>query len=204
MNRFVILFFLFIVACTNNNTVFWCGDHPCINKKEQEAYFKKTMIVEARDREDYKSKDKSISENILKQARENEKERILNEREIAKVAKIEEKRRVKEQKEIDKQIKLDQKKRIKEEKLLAKQIEIDEKKRLEEIKKTKKLEEKKKLKEIKKTKKLDKKKIDISKNQTEVAKRVNDNDSFKFVNLLKNIINRNSLRPYPEINDIPE
>ena len=35
----------FIIACANNKGVYWCGDHPCINNKEKEAYFKKTMIV---------------------------------------------------------------------------------------------------------------------------------------------------------------
>ena len=44
------LFFLFIlfmiISCSSNKVVYWCGDHPCINKKEKKAYFKKNMIVE--------------------------------------------------------------------------------------------------------------------------------------------------------------
>ena len=41
----------------NDNTgVYWCGDHPCINKKEKEAYFKKNMIVEKRNLKKEKSK----------------------------------------------------------------------------------------------------------------------------------------------------
>ena len=39
------LFFLFIlfmiISCSSNKVVYWCGDHPCINKKEKKAYFKK-------------------------------------------------------------------------------------------------------------------------------------------------------------------
>ena len=37
-----------IISCSLNKKVYWCGDHPCINKKEREAYFKKTMIVEVK------------------------------------------------------------------------------------------------------------------------------------------------------------
>ena len=46
---FFISFFFLLYSCTNNKTVYWCGDHACINKKEKEAYFKKTMIVEIRE-----------------------------------------------------------------------------------------------------------------------------------------------------------
>ena len=58
---FLSIFFL-IISCTNTKSVYWCGDHPCINKKEKEAYFKKTMIVEIRDlnKDDYK--DESVVE----------------------------------------------------------------------------------------------------------------------------------------------
>ena len=46
--NFIILIFIFMISCTNNKGVYWCGDHPCINKEEKEAYFKKTMIVEVK------------------------------------------------------------------------------------------------------------------------------------------------------------
>ena len=42
----LLVFFLLIYSCTGNKTVFWCGDHACINKKEKETYFKKTLTVE--------------------------------------------------------------------------------------------------------------------------------------------------------------
>ena len=42
----LLVFFFFIFSCTSSRTVFWCGDHACINKKEKKAYFKKTMTVE--------------------------------------------------------------------------------------------------------------------------------------------------------------
>ena len=45
---FFIISCFFLISCSNNKSVYWCGDHACINKKEKEAYFKKTMIVEKR------------------------------------------------------------------------------------------------------------------------------------------------------------
>ena len=189
MNRFIIFFFFLIVGCASSNTVYWCGDHQCINKKEQEAYFKKTMIVEIRDIKDSDSENKSISQSILKQAKIDEKERILNEKEIARTSKAEKKRKIKEEKEIAKQIVLEEKKRIKEEKEIARQIELEEKKRLKEIKKSKKL--------VKKNRK-------INEIPTAKAQRNNNIDSSEFSNLVKNIITRNNLRSYPDINDIPE
>ena len=45
----LLTFALFLFACSNGKKVYWCGDHACINKKEREAYFKKTMIVEVRE-----------------------------------------------------------------------------------------------------------------------------------------------------------
>jgi len=57
-NLFFIFILFMVVACSNNKSVYWCGDHPCINKKEKEAYFKKTMIVEIKDlkNKNYKKK----------------------------------------------------------------------------------------------------------------------------------------------------
>ena len=50
MKFFILLFFAFLFfGCSKNTSVYWCGDHACINNKEKEAYFKKTMIVEKRD-----------------------------------------------------------------------------------------------------------------------------------------------------------
>ena len=47
-------------SCAPNKKVYWCGDHPCINKKEKEAYFKKTMIVEAKENFTLDKKDSKI------------------------------------------------------------------------------------------------------------------------------------------------
>ena len=41
--KILLIFFLLItiISCANSKKVFWCGDHPCINNKEKETYFKK-------------------------------------------------------------------------------------------------------------------------------------------------------------------
>ena len=45
-NLFLICILFMIISCSSNKSVYWCGDHACINKKEKKSYFKKTMIVE--------------------------------------------------------------------------------------------------------------------------------------------------------------
>ena len=100
---------IFIFGCSVGKGVYWCGDHPCINNKEKEAYFKKTMIVEVRNYNKDKINDNSEIEKLLDQAKLDEKRRILSEKELAKQAKIEEKK-------LAKQIEIDEKNRIKEEK----------------------------------------------------------------------------------------
>ena len=72
-----IALFIFIIACSSNKGVYWCGDHPCINKDEKEAYFKKTMIVEVRNYNKNNIKKDSEIEKILNQAKLNEKKRLM-------------------------------------------------------------------------------------------------------------------------------
>lgn len=183
---FLFIFFL-VISCTNNNNVYWCGDHPCINKKEKEAYFKKTMIVEVKDLKKKTYRNKSEIEKLLQQAQTNEKKRIKNERELAKQAKLEEKSRIEEEKKLAKQIKLEEKSRIKEEKKLAKEIKLEEKERAEEEKKI-----------VKKRNKIPKKSVELDVNIGKVKIDLN-----KFSELVEKITEQNRLRPYPNINDIP-
>ena len=194
---------IFIFGCSVGKGVYWCGDHPCINNKEKEAYFKKTMIVEVRNYNKGKINDNSEIEKLLDQARLDEKRRILSEKELAKQTKIEEKElekqikleeknRIKEEKELAKQIELEEKNRIKEEKDLAKQIEIDEKKMINENSKSQEQtdlgEKGQNEKKIIKTR-LFTENIEISSN--------------KFSELVEKINKKNSSRSYPDINDIP-
>ena len=110
-----LLLFIIIISCSNTKKVYWCGDHPCINGKEKEAYFKKTMIVEIRESNKATDKNKSEVAKIMKQAKVDEKKRIKNEKYLAKQIKIEEKMRIKEEKKLAKQVVLDEKKIIKKE-----------------------------------------------------------------------------------------
>ena len=107
---FSLVIFFTIVSCTTNKGVYWCGDHACINKKEKEAYFKKTLIVEIKEMNEKNNKNDSDVIKITKQAKLEEKRRIKEEKDLAKQAKLEEKRRIKEEKDLAKQAKLEEKK----------------------------------------------------------------------------------------------
>ena len=99
-----ILFYFFIIllitGCANNK-VYWCGDHPCINKKEKEAYFKKNMIIEVR-KINKKDKNYGEIEKITQQAIISEKQRIKDEKELAKQKRIAERNKIKEEKKLAK------------------------------------------------------------------------------------------------------
>ena len=73
-----IIFLILIASCTPKKTAYWCGDHPCINKKERKAYFKKTMIVEKKIISKKNKKDLTKSQEIIKKAKESEKKRKRN------------------------------------------------------------------------------------------------------------------------------
>jgi len=201
MKKLSYLILLFIIAsCSNNKSVFWCGDHACINKKEKEAYFKKTMIVEVKELDKKNIKNDSEIEKITQQVIKDEKKRIKDEKELAKQIKLEEKRRIKEEKELAKQIKLEEKRRIKEEKELAKQIKLEEKRRIkEEQDSTKKVLRSKKM-AIKTEKKASKQNVDITSNLYLENPTIRPTN---FSELVENITKKNTLRPYPDVNDIP-
>ena len=115
MKYLIILIFSFLLfACSNNKRVYWCGDHACINNKEKEAYFKKTMIVEIRMLNKQNKKSKSQVEMIKKQAGLVQKKEIKNEKTLIKLTRLEEKRKIKENKKLAKQARLKEKKLIKE------------------------------------------------------------------------------------------
>ena len=93
MKIIVCLIMLFILgSCSTDKNTFWCGDHPCINNKEKEAYFKKTMIVEIKDLEKKSSKSNSEIEKIILQAQKKEKKRIEEQKYMNKQSKLEAKR----------------------------------------------------------------------------------------------------------------
>ena len=94
---FLLIFFI-IVGCSSSKQVYWCGDHPCINKKEKISYFKETMIVEIKELDKKKIRKNSEIEKITQQARLDEKKRIKEEKDLAKQARLDEKKRIKEKK----------------------------------------------------------------------------------------------------------
>ena len=188
----LLIFSLLVFACSNGKRVYWCGDHACINNKEKEAYFKKTMIVEIKELSKQNKKSKSELEIIKKQAGLEQKKEIKNEKELAKQVRLDKKRRIKEEKELAKQVRLDKKRRIKEEKELAKQVRLEEKKIIKEEKKSYK-------KKVLKTENVPlEKEIVIN---TGIA-RINISSN-EFKELVEKITNKNMFRPYPNINDIP-
>ena len=188
----LLIFSLLVFACSNGKRVYWCGDHACINNKEKEAYFKKTMIVEIRELSKQNKKSKSELEIIKKQAGLEQKKEIKNEKELAKQVRLDKKRRIKEEKELTKQVRLDKKRRIKEENELTKQVRLEEKKIIKEEKKSYK-------KKILKTENVPlEKEIVIN---TGIARI--DISSNEFKELVEKITNKNMFRPYPNINDIP-
>ena len=193
MRYLILLIFLFLLfSCSNSKKVYWCGDHACINNKEKETYFRKTMIVEIRELSKQNKKSKSELEIIKKQAGLEQKKEIKDVREQAKQVRLEEKRRIKEEKELAKQVRLEEKRRIEEKKKLSKQARLEEKREKNNIWKD---EKKLPKKEVSKTKNKETA-INIDMESTNIS-------SAKFKELAERITLKNKFRPFPNINDIP-
>ena len=201
---------LLLFACSNSKRVYWCGDHACINNKERESYFKKTMIVETRELSKKNKKSKSEIETIQKQAILEQKKEIKNEKIMAKQARLEEKRKIKKEKELAQQARLETKRRIKKEKELAQKSRLKEKRRIKEEKELARqvsLEEKQRTKNIsKREKKSPKKKALNAENKeilinTDIAS--SNISSNEFEKLVEKITKKNMFKTYPNIDDIP-
>ena len=195
--------FFFIISCNNNKSVYWCGDHACINKKEKDAYFKKTMVVEIKSEKNIQYKDKSEINKIFEQAKLNEKKRLQKEKFLIKDEKLEEKIHIKSEKALAKQAKIDEKRRIKSEIALAKQAKIDEK-RL--IKEEKKLFKQRKIAEKKLSKNnnsKDQKKMLLEINEKNAVKEIISTELNTFSQIVKKIRQRNLIKDYPDINNLP-
>ena len=206
MKVLIFLFIFFILTeCTNNKSVYWCGDHACINKAEQKEYFKKTMIVEVRDIKKIKHKKKSEIEIITQQAEVGKKKNSNNENQLANKSKFEEKKRIYEEKVLAKQTEIKEE-LTKEKKTLTEKTKLEEEKLIfEEIKKEEKLiiEEIKEEERIYKNQTLKDKNILKSDNTLKKYNKSDNLDINKFDKAAEKIIKKNTLRPYPDINDIP-
>ena len=108
---FYLIGFIIVISCSTKKGVYWCGDHPCINKEEKEAYFKKTMIVEIKEIKKDISNENSNIEKIIQQARVDEKKRIKEEKDMSRHVKLEKKIKIKQEKYLKKQAKLEEKKK---------------------------------------------------------------------------------------------
>ena len=97
-NLYFLLIFLMLVSCAQDKTVYWCGDHACISKKERELYFKKTMIVEVKNIDVKSEKATTDIEKITKDLLNEERKQIKHNKIEKKRAKLEKKRKIKEQK----------------------------------------------------------------------------------------------------------
>ena len=123
MKTVYILLTLFLLSnCTNQNRVFWCGDHACKNKKEKEAYFKKTMIVEVKSA--IKSEDKKES-NLENEILKKDKKKI---KKIEDQTILNEEKRLKEESELIKEVILEEEK-LKEEKKIFEQATLNNEKK---------------------------------------------------------------------------
>ncbi len=161
-----------LVGCANNQSVYWCGDHACVNEKEKEAYFKKTMIVEMREIGKKKDNELTELEKIKERARLEERKRIKGEKKLYKEARLEEKKRIKEEKKLAKEIQAENKMIIKKEKKVAKKSQVKKKKK--------------------------------TSNEIKIEKENKvGNSSYEFIQLVEKINEKNKLKPYPDINDIP-
>ena len=193
MKYLIFLFLTFLLfSCSSNESVYWCGDHACINNKEKEAYFKKTMIIEKRELIKQNKEKKSELEIIKKQAGLEDEKIIKKEKKLTAQKRLEEKGKIKGKKELAKQARLEEKRRIKEEKELAKQIRLEEKKL---IKQEKKISKKKFIKKEKTSLK--------TKTDTDTIILTSNTSSNKIKDLVEKINKKNMFKPYPDINDIP-
>jgi hypothetical protein len=174
-NLFVLFVFFFTISCASNTGVYWCGDHPCINKKEKEAYFKKNMVVEKRNAKKIDYKNKSEIDKLIQEAQKKEKTSIKNEKSSLKQTRLEEK-------QLAKKIKLEEKRRIKKEKYLEKKLKLDKKNQNKVEKKS----------SVKKTSVI---KDELSKKSEIIPG--------GFSEIAEKITKKNTFKPYPDINDIP-
>ena len=181
---FIFTLFLLSACSSNKGGVYWCGDHPCINKKEKEAYFQKNMIVEKRNFKKEKSKNKNDLEQNIEQAKIKEKKRVLSEKDLLKEAKLNEKQRLKNEKRMLKEAKIREKELLKEEKKLEKKVKNDEKV-YSKVSKEKKNIEKDKV-------------INVDLGVVSAKASVS-----KFTKMKQKIYSKNSSRSYPDINNIP-
>ena len=198
MKKFIILIvFFFIINCAQKNTVYWCGDHQCLTKKEKKDYFKKTMIVEVRS-DQLQSKEKLSKVEIIVDQANIKKDKSIISKNLQTNVDVDKKIIVKEQKKLIKEAKKLERQRIKEQK---KQDRITKKLEREKLKDQKKIEKKTEEKLLADEKNI--KKIQKSKNEKVAKKNDQLDQSSNFSYFVTSILDRNSKKDYPDVNSIP-
>ena len=193
---FLLCFLIIVTNCSNNGkkSVYWCGDHQCINKKERQAYFKKTMIVEVKELTKKNKISKSEFEKIKEQIKIKKKNKAREAKDLAKQKRVEEKNRIISEKLLVKQKKNEKKMKLKEQKILAKQKRLYDKNKT----KSERILSKQTI-NNKKSKKVISKNKSSNSESTQITTTISDFDT-----LVKKIENKNMFKSYPDINRVPE
>tara|TARA_Y100000590_G_C15614154_1_gene975055 strand:- start:205 stop:792 length:588 start_codon:yes stop_codon:yes gene_type:complete len=194
MKNLAIFIFLFLLlGCASGKKVYWCGDHPCSNKKEKQAYFLKTGVVELKNLKKIKDVKKSELHKITKEESIKNAEETNDDEKISKQARLEEK-------SLLKKARLEEKKETKIEindcsnaKKLHKKLMC--RKEEEKITKTNTT-------QVKKDKKNKNEILDKSLSTSDEIAKIDISDT-SFGNLVEKISEKNKSKPYPDINDIP-
>lgn len=202
---YIILIFILLSSCSNQKKVFWCGDHACKNNKEKEVFFKKNMTVEIKIiNKSENKKESNLIDQILAKDKKYKKNKLKSNKKTSKELIYNEKKALEEEKKLIEQSKIDEQKRVEEEKELVKQIILEEKKLKKQEKLTKQtlLEDEKDIivepiQEKTNTKESDQ-------NLLKNSSTINENSNDEFNVLVKKINDKNLIKPFPNINDIPK
>ncbi len=183
---FLLIFLVF--GCETNKSVYWCGDHPCVNKKEKEAYFKTTMIVEKRVLGKNDKLTKSEKDEIIKKIKANEKKNYKKRKEAKKTARLKEK---------------EENKTLNEARSNNEEVAVSN---VRDCKNPKGLHQKIMCATADKFTNNDsiKLKSENDKKKLLEGNTLKTNSSNEFSDYVKKIAEKNKLRPYPDINDIPK
>ena len=204
MKNLLIISFVLLISCsTNVKKVYMCGDRECVDKKEADEYFSKTLISEIKVLDNKKKKESNLIElNIIKNNKSDKKtinntpnKKLIKDK-LAQQKKLE-KMRIKKERKIALE-------KAKEEKRLAK-LKIKEEKKL----KKNKVKEKKKLVKLNKKKPLKKSnKKTVNNNEINILNNTNSeiNTICKVISdcdidkITDNIIKIGQTKSYPKIN----
>ena len=181
-----------MLGCASGKKVYWCGDHPCANKKEKQAFFLKTGVVELKNLKKIKDVKKSELHKITKEDSIKIADEAKGDDKILKQARLEEKDLLKKARlEEDKEIKIEINDCSNVEKLHKKLMCQKEEKKITKTNTT----------PVKKNKKYKNESLDKNLSMSDEITKT-DIDDTSFDNLVEKISEKNKSKPYPDVNDI--